>query len=566
MDSSVEATSQELTYLGLEHLDGSLPRERETWPKFDSRRTLDASGDFYDIAMEEVREYAESHFWVWPERTTFFLSDLHADPDAFLRSLIASGGVDKTGPAPDDFELTAAGRDGVFVIGGDCFDKGPSNLGLLRAMRLLLARGAEVDLLAGNHDVRALVGLEYIGRKESWLAHLFIRMGKKSIPLFKEIYDEFVAGGDAPNGVPSEDELRKLMFPDADWFVEFPKAVVGLLPPKKIDKEVSRIREKIGEFDERRLAVGLTLGMIFASVEQARKLFLDPHGEFFWFFDRMRNVRRDGSFLFVHAGVDDVVAAQLRHDGVDVCNERFKRLMSENLFELYHGPIGNTFRTKYRDSDMPFTERGVRDMHAAGIHAIVHGHRNIPRGQRIVLRNGFLNFECDTTVDRNTRELLGLDGVGGGATVLEPNGRITGISTDYRYAKTLNVKSMSGMSVLDSKRRRNGGGKMAAKSEKNPNNVQENPEQNGAREKFEKCEVKFENTLSVEEAVSYFEAIVEGLKKGSINLKRGERDVTLSPTSHVTIEMKAVRKKKKEGISFDIFWRMPEAELTISTS
>ena len=39
----------------------------------------------------------------------------------------------------------------------------------------------------------------------------------------------------------------------------------------------------------------------------------------------------------------------------------------------------------------------------AGMHAIVHGHRNVTRGQRIMLRVGLLHVECDTCVDANTR-------------------------------------------------------------------------------------------------------------------------------------------------------------------
>ena len=82
---------------------------------------------------------------------------------------------------------------------------------------------------------------------------------------------------------------------------------------------------------------------------------------------------------------------------------------------------------------------------------------------------------------------------------------------------------------------------------------------------FEKSEVKFENNLPLAEAVSYFEAVVAGLRQGSINVRHGDKDVTLKPTQTVDIEVKAVRKKKKEGITFEIFWRVPESELSISS-
>jgi len=429
-------------YRGLELLGGTLPREREGWPKFATRRTMDASGDFYDLALEEVVEYADGMVWNWPQRTHFFLCDMHADAEAFFRSLLATGGVVKAGRDDSDFELTAEGREARFVIGGDCFDKGPSNLRLLRALAALRNSGAEVEILAGNHDVRALVGLEYLGRKEPRLAHLFVRMGKKSIPLFKEIYDAYLAGGNGQRR-RSEDELRALLFPDPSWYADFPDAVRGVVLEKRIKNELVRIREKVQEMEDSRQSMGMNLGMIYAAAEQARQLFRTPGGEFHWFFEEMTLARREGSLLFIHAGVDNLVAAQLEREGVGALNADFRRLMREDLFELYHGPVGNTFRTKYRDSDLPFSGRGGRDLRRAGIFAIVHGHRNIPRGQRVVLRRRILNFECDATVDANTRKLLGLQGVGGAATIISPGGTITGISTDYPYAKTFDIRMLA---------------------------------------------------------------------------------------------------------------------------
>ncbi len=560
-------------YAGLDLLGGNLPREREAWPKFATRRTLDASGDFYDLALEEIAEYGANRTWEWPEHDIFFLCDLHADADAFLRSLLATGGVEKTGPGDAELQLTPAGRDAVFVLGGDFFDKGPSNLRLLRTLRALMDTGARVDILAGNHDVRALVGLEYMGRKEPWLAHLFVRMGKKSIPLLKEIHDTYLAGGDAAhnhNG-GDDDRLRALLLPEPTWFDEFPDAVRGLVPEKRVRNELRRIREKIQEMDECRREAGLSVGAVHAAALKARELFRAPDGEFRWLFEAMRLARREGSFLFIHAGVDDVVAGQLARGGVETLNERFRRLMDENLFELYHGPVGNTIRTKYRDCDMALTERGVSAMHEAGILAIIHGHRNIPRGQRIVLRNGMLNFECDATVDVNTRKLLGLHGIGGAATIVSPAGIVTGISTDYPYAKSFDIRTIAGVAVqFPARARSNGhrkGGsimeqtleKTEKKEKKHKHKTDANTETDG------KAEVKFDNTLPLAEAVSYFEAIVAGLKKGSISVRRGDKDVTLTPSTHVDVEVRAVRKKKKEGITFEIFWRVPERELSISS-
>lgn len=435
-------------YRGAEWIGGRLPAESEAWPKFDTRRTVDATGDHYDIAREEIRQYSFGKPWVWPDETICFLCDLHADTDAFFTSVVASGCVAKTGPGDEDFVLTERGIDTAFVIGGDCFDKGPSNLRLLRALRFLIDKGARVEVLAGNHDVRAVVGLAYAGSKGARTEHLFVRMGKKAVPLFREIWDEYLDGHVDPATLPSEDEVRAELFPRESWYEDFPGAVAEVITEVKIRKEVRRIREKTHELAARCAEMGLTLGMMHAAFRKARELFLEPGGEFTWYFDRMMLARRAGSFLLIHAGVDDLVARVVRRSGVEGLNAEFRRLMEEDLFELYHGPVGNTFRTKYRDFDLPLTARGVRDLHRVGIYAVVHGHKNGVRGQRVLLRNGLLNFECDASVDRNTRLLEGLEGTGGAAVVIRPDGTLVGVSTDYPYVKVMEAANVLDMTAI----------------------------------------------------------------------------------------------------------------------
>jgi amphi-Trp domain-containing protein len=385
----------------------------------------------------------------------------------------------------------------------------------------------------------------------------------------KEIHDTYLAGGDqAPRSSGDDARLRELLLPEPTWFDEFPQAVQGLVPEKRVHNELKRIREKIEEMDESRREAGLSVGAVYAAALKARELFRAPSGEFRWLFDSMRLARREGSFLFIHAGVDDVVAGQLVHAGVEELNDRFRQLLNENLFELYHGPIGNTIRTKYRDCDMALTDRGVSALHEAGILAIVHGHRNIPRGQRIGLRNGMLNFECDATVDINTRKLLGLHGIGGAATLVSPAGIITGISTDYPYAKSFDIRTIAAMAaqfpMVSRRTRSNGHRKGGRVMEQTLATIDKKHTTDGALEIHAKAEVKFEDTLSLAEAVSYFEAIIAGLKQGSINIRRGDQDVTLTPTPQVAVEVKAVRKKKKEGITCKIFWHTIEIDAPIS--
>jgi len=425
-------------YQGVEFCEMPLPTTTEPWPKFAGRRLRDLANDHYDAAREQLRARIGTKPFVWPNRRMYFFSDIHADADAWRRSLIASGGVRWLGPGDGDYALTADGEDALFVIAGDCFDKGPSNLRLLRAIKILIDKGADVEILAGNHDLRTLVGLAYLGRKEPRFAHLFVRMGKKTMPLFEEIRAQYLEPDDISD--LSEHELHELLFPDEAWFEQFPTVAKGLVPDKKIAKELKRIREKMVELPRKCEQLGLSLAHIHRAATKAVELFLEPGGEFHWFFERMDVARRWGSFLLAHAGVDDVMAELLSRDNVSGANVCFHRLLADDPFELYHGPVGNMFRTKYRDFDHPFTDTGVEHMYEAGLYGIVHGHQNILRGQRVLMREGLLNFECDASVDCNTRKIEGLRGPGGAVVVFRPDGVALGISADHPHVKVFEAE------------------------------------------------------------------------------------------------------------------------------
>jgi amphi-Trp domain-containing protein len=83
----------------------------------------------------------------------------------------------------------------------------------------------------------------------------------------------------------------------------------------------------------------------------------------------------------------------------------------------------------------------------------------------------------------------------------------------------------------------------------------------------EKNEVKFTNSMAVEETVAYLEAIVAGIKKKAVNLKQGEQKVTLTPNGEVEVDVRAVHKKKKESILIELSWRVEAPnELLISNT
>jgi len=422
-------------------IHGKLPREARLW--YPGKRGAVARNHPHPDHLGAVVCEADSrHRWRWPKRATFFIADPHADAEAFVASLIASGGVRRSGPDLNDFKLTKAGREGRFIIGGDCLDKGPSNLSLLRSIRALKDTGARVKLLAGNHDVRLLMGIRAMGMKrDTRTEHLFVRMGEKVVPLLREVYDAYLKGKRRKKNIPSEEACRKHLFPADDWFETFPRKAAGMLNNSSIERELKRMRRKVGNFEAAANKAGMSLRDVYATAKKCRKLFLKPGGEFAWFFKDMQLAYRDGSFLFIHAGLDDNVARMIAKKGVSHLNRLYRHQVKHDLFSFYYGPLANTMRTKYRPVDMMLTRKGVKRINKRGLHAVVHGHRNRLHGQQIMLREDLIHIESDTTLDRNSRRKEGLKGYGAGVTIIRPEGQVLGISTDHPFAKVFEPAS-----------------------------------------------------------------------------------------------------------------------------
>jgi len=432
-------------YHGLNWLGASLPSEPEHWLE-GNRHCIRQRNKSRAETRQNIQTLVAQYPWHWPKRRIVFISDLHADAHAFFASLVASGGIKKTGSEDHQFKLTGKGKQSLFILGGDFFDKGPSNLRLLRAVRLLIQTGARVRLLAGNHDVRVLFGMRSAGLTDDpHNGHFFIRMGVKAIPQLCEIRDHYLADKHALNDIPGKKACRKLLYPGKAWWQQFPRHASALMSDALVAKEVAKIEEKIAAFELACDAAGLSLREAYAAAMQWQAMFLSPDGEFYWFYKRMRLAYRKGSFLFVHAGMDDRIAGMLHDHGTRGLNGLFKQQLHGSAFDFYYGAVANTIRTKYRCVDKPLSRKGAGFAHQAGIHAIVHGHKNMHRGQRISVRKSMLNFECDVTLDIGSRRKEGVKGQGAGATVIHPDGYILGISSDYERIKVFDEETIRGM-------------------------------------------------------------------------------------------------------------------------
>jgi hypothetical protein len=420
-------------------LDAALPSKSQIWIK-GGRKAIRVDRSSHRSLKKELQKVLDQGTWKWPKRRVFFFTDLHADTDAFIDSLIASGSVTRTGPEDDAWKLTKAGRRGLFVIGGDCFDKGPSNLRLLRVLRILRDRGARLKILAGNHDVRMLLGVVSISlEKDPRNEHFFVRMGPKMVPFLKEVWEQYLQDGNRLRGVPNSRDCRRILYPSKNWPDRFPFHANWVMPDETVERELQGVKRKMVQFEQNCEQVGMSIRMAYAAAMKWQRLFMHRHGEFAWFFRDMALTHREGSFLFLHAGLDDRIARVIQDMGLKALNREFHKQLFGYPFEFYYGPLANMIRTKYRPGDMPLTAYGADLIHEMGIHAVVHGHLNLHHGQRIVLRRGIVNFECDTTLDRNSRVKEGLSGHGVAVTIIEPDGQVIGISSDYPYKKVFEL-------------------------------------------------------------------------------------------------------------------------------
>ncbi|RUM91219.1 MAG: hypothetical protein DSZ27_06985 [Thiomicrospira sp.] len=372
--------------------------------------------------------------WLAPSQDTYFFCDLHADAEAFLRSLKLSYLVTLDSTV-GSIELTTKGMHGQIIIGGDCFDKGPSNLALFKLIQQLRQTHCDLILLAGNHDVRIYAGLLAIDFMDNpKQAHFFVRMGRKTVSLLSEIYHEYCQ--DMTPCSLSEAEIKAALLPPENWFHTFPESVKDDLSFQKIQKEIRQIEKKQTDFIQACFEHGLTLTQVYQAAQMAKHLFIDQDGEFAWFFQNMDLVHVSGSYCFSHAGLDDQFAEKMKYDSIECLNQQFRHQMQAGqIFEMYYSEFGNVFRTKYRDNDWPLTEKGACTLKQNKIFAMVNGHRSHQQGQQLFVRQGLLNFECDTLINTNCRRKSNIQTLGEAVTIFYSDGMVSALSSDFPATK-----------------------------------------------------------------------------------------------------------------------------------
>lgn len=372
--------------------------------------------------------------WLMPDKETYFFCDLHADAEAFLRSLKLSQLVTEDSRL-ETVQLTDKGLQGQIMIGGDCFDKGPSNLQLFQLIHQLKKQQADLILLAGNHDIRVYAGLLALNFMDDLRqSHFFVRMGRKVASFLVEIYQVYCQN--EPSPTLSDGQILNELMPQADWFKDFPEYAVSFMSQSQIEKELRQIKHKQVDLLTACADLGLGLQQVYQAAHKAKQLFIDKDGEYNWFFQELVLMHRSGSYLFSHAGLDDYVAQQIVEQDVNKLNLDFKEAMSKGLiFEMYYSAYGNVFRTKYREKDFPLTKVGSRLLKSQRIFALVNGHRSHLNGQQLFIREGLLNFECDTQLNANCRKQAKIKTPGEAVTIFSTNGLVSALCSELSQPK-----------------------------------------------------------------------------------------------------------------------------------
>ncbi len=106
--------------------------------------------------------------------------------------------------------------------------------------------------------------------------------------------------------------------------------------------------------------------------------------------------------------------------------------------------------------------------------------------------------------------------------------------------------------------------KSKKKKKKDKEKDEEEDEEEDEDEGRKKAKISFEATMPRNEAVSYFEAIVAGLRSGRLEFKQGDQTLVLNPPEHLEIEVKAKSKGDKGSVVFEIEWSDENRPLEIS--
>lgn len=359
------------------------------------------------VKTDTVQKQIKKWDWHFPKRPVFFTTDIHGDVKALNRSLhhgrIGYGIVDEEAP-----ELSHYGSSGTFIIGGDLIDKGPSSVKVLKAVNDLCIKN-NVRVLMGNHDLRTIVGLEGLYSNNPLAKHSLVRLGSRLVELSIDV------SGNLPykvyqNGYRrASSDYESVFTIDEKWERDFRDSVRGALK-SRVEKEIRKTRKKAHELRGAMLQQQMSYILLWKLLDQLYN--------FMYSLEFVKNIEvlyRAGSFLFVHAGLNDTAASYIAKHGVEGLNQYARRSLKTHPFHTYNGWIGDLTRTKnvgYKPSNyFSLTDKGTSLLHSIGIHGFLRGHQSNIKGPTVSAtphKEPLLEIGCDCCMNMNSRREEGV--------------------------------------------------------------------------------------------------------------------------------------------------------------
>lgn len=133
--------------------------------------------------------------------------------------------------------------------------------------------------------------------------------------------------------------------------------------------------------------------------------------------------------------------------------------------------------------------------------------------------------------------------VSNGVFMSEQNTNVEQALKHVSTSKSFEYRSKSGMKA-HSKNSKNSN----AKYLKSKSSVEDKDANSG------KAKIQYRNQMHIDDAIAYFEAIVEGLKKKKVEVTKEDKSIVLEPQEQLIVEVKASTKPERSKISFKMSW------------
>ncbi len=339
-------------------------RESFTDPAENDFDNPDEKSDVRSIMESAAYEKAE----LITRRPVLAIGDLDANFDALVHILDQTGYIELSAnkdKSKNHIRLREKAEDGTVIITGDFFDRGKKLLLMMDFIQTLRQNGVDVKTTAGNHETMAFHALSCPSVKEqnphfyalinyanNVLAHA--KKAKKDIDPFRLM--QYISTVDSQQHFHGrEEQHHKDLVAFAEWYYQESE------PPAFLT-ELVKNRKDLFDSDKPSLQ---------EQVEAAHSLFFNG-GEYSEFVQQMKLMERVDDVLYLHAGINDYWAMELKKHGIDGINQKFQQALKNG--DLTHYVETAEQRALFWQRHTALTPFAARVLKELGINAVVRGH------------------------------------------------------------------------------------------------------------------------------------------------------------------------------------------------